>query len=153
VKRVLLVSALVVLGAIGVVSPQIVSASPPNCHGVQNNEEQNPGSPLAPAAATAATGCGVIPLADEPDNVFLCYSKFQVDPGVWPPEQAAQLLAAGYYYPVAVLGNVPGATNLGGYHLVCNGKAAASGDVVNENGLVLPAFVAGDTLGYYPLGA
>jgi len=157
VKRVLVVSALLALGTIGLVSPQVIFANPPNCHSGNGTttEQPPPEQPvrLAPTAATATAGCGAIPITDEPDNVFLCYSKFQVDPGVWPPEVAAQLLAEGYYYPVAVPGNVPGGTNIGNYHLVCNGKAAASGDVVNQNGLVMPAEAAGDTLGYYPLGA
>ena len=151
-KRVLVVSALLAFGAIGLVSPQLVSAGPPNCSPTKTVEEQPPPD-LGVKAPTAASGCGVVPIVDEPDNVFLCYSKFQVIPGVWPPAQAKELLAQGYYYPVAVKGNEPGGTNLGEYHLVCNAAAATPGQVVNENGMVLPAALAGDTLGYYPLGA
>jgi hypothetical protein len=162
VKRFVVISALVAVAGIGLASPQIISAGPPGCPvpGKKVTTE-NPDKPsgrvgrLAPTAATAATavtGCGIVG-ADEPDDVFLCYSKFQVEPGVWPPDVAAELLAAGYYYPVAVKGNVPGGTNLGDYHLVCNATPASSGEVVNANGIVMPAEVAGEALGYYPLGA
>ena len=158
-KRVFVLSALLAVGVIGLVTPQVISAGPPNCPGNGGNRtttESQPGdapSGRAPTAVTGATGCGAIPIVDEPDAVFLCYSKFQVDPGVWASEIAETLLAAGYYLPTAVRGNVPGGTNLGDYHLVCNAPIAATGEVVNENGIVFPGAVAGATLGYYPLGA
>jgi hypothetical protein len=157
VKRVFVLFALLGVGAIGLVTPQIISASPPNCKATPGErtitESQGLPSMRVPTAAVAATGCGVVPIVDEPDEVFLCYSKFQVEPGVWPADVARKLLAAGYYLPTAVKGNVPGGTNLGGYHLVCNAPASTTGEVVNENGIVFPGAVAGDTLGYYPLGA
>jgi hypothetical protein len=155
VKRVLVVSALLALGAIGLLSPQVVSAGAPNCKTTTSQEVPPPDLSVTPSASTATgAGCGGIEIVDEPDNVFLCYSKFQVEPGVWSPEQAKELLAQGYYYPVAVKGNVAGGTNLGDYHLVCNAPAAQPPDkVVNENGEVVPKELAGDTLGYYPLGA
>lgn len=54
-------------------------------------------------------------------DVFLCYSKWQVQPGVWPYHIAADLVAnEGYWLPYAVEGNVAFGTNIGGYHLVCN---------------------------------
>lgn len=53
-------------------------------------------------------------------NVFLCYSAFQTDPGVWPATEAAALIKAGYWSPYAVPNTVTGGTNVGGYHLVCN---------------------------------
>lgn len=152
-KRVLVICVLLAVGAVGLVTPQLVSAGAPNCGGKVVQTVTFPEAPalLAPAAAT---GCGAVPVINEPDAVFLCYSKFQTEPGVWSPEQAKELLRQGYYYPVAVKGNVPGGTNLGGYHLVCNAPAATPpGLLVNENGLVVPAELAGDTLGYYPLGA
>ena len=156
-KRVFVLFALLGVGAIGLVTPQIISASPPNCKGIpaeRTTTEQGEALRVrVPAAAAAATGCGVVPVVDEPDAVFLCYSKFQVDPGVWAPDIARKLLAAGYYLPTAVKGNVAGGTNIGGYHLVCNAPAATTGEVVNENGMVFPGAFAGDTLGYYPLGA
>jgi hypothetical protein len=153
-KRVLVLSALLGVGVIGLMIPQVSSASPPNCPGTPGTVEQPPPeAPLAPSAASATTGCHEAVIIDEPDDVFLCYSKFQVEPGVWPPDVAAKLLADGYYYPVAVKGNVAGGTNLGDYHLVCNAPAGSTGEVVNENGEVLPERIAGGTLGYYPLGA
>ena len=159
VKRLLVLAALLAVGAIGLISPQLVSAGAPNCGTSKTVIELPPPEQPATApslkapTAVAGGGCGSPQIVDEPDNVFLCYSKFQVVPGVWSPEQARALLADGYYYPVAVKGNEPGATNLGDYHLVCNAPAATPGQVVNENGIVLPAALAGDTLGYYPLGA
>lgn len=156
-KRVFVLFALLGVGAIGLVTPQIISASPPNCKVIPDErtttEQSDELSMKVPAAAAAATGCGVVPVTDEPDAVFLCYSKFQVEPGVWAPDIARTLLASGYYLPTAVKGNVAGGTNLGGYHLVCNAPVGATGEVVNENGMVFPGAFAGDTLGYYPLGA
>lgn len=55
-----------------------------------------------------------------PSDVFLCYSAFQTNPGVWSSSVAAALLKAGYWSPYAVAGNVAGATNIGAYHLACN---------------------------------
>ncbi len=67
---------------------------------------------------------GACPAAETPPppeaNVFLCYSAFQSDPGVWPISEAAALVKAGYWSPYAVPNTVSGATNVGGYHLVCN---------------------------------
>jgi hypothetical protein len=82
------------------------------------------------------------------DGVFLCYSKFQTEPGVWPQDQAMDLLAEGYWPPVAVAGNVEGGPNVGAYHLVCNATGAPTGKVVNENGEVLDG---SPTDGYYAL--
>ena len=65
----------------------------------------------------------VVPAATLPPpvaNVFLCYSAFQTDPGVWPATEAAALIKAGYWSPYAVPNTVTGGTNVGGYHLVCN---------------------------------
>ena len=154
-KRVFVLSALLAVGVIGLVTPQVISAGSPNCPSGNPPPTSQGDAPVvrAPTAVTGATGCGAIPIVNEPDAVFLCYSKFQVDPGVWAPEVAETLLAAGYYLPTAVKGNVPGGTNLGDYHLVCNAPIATSGEVVNENGIVFPGGVAGGTLGYYPLGA
>ncbi len=158
-KRVFVLSAMLAVGVIGLVTPQVISAGSPNCPNNSGNTTTNEGRPQsapslrAPTAVASATGCGAIPIVNEPDAVFLCYSKFQVDPGVWAPEVAETLLTAGYYLPTAVKGNVAGGTNLGDYHLVCNAPIATGGEVVNENGIVFPGPVAGDTLGYYPLGA
>jgi hypothetical protein len=105
------------------------------------------------ASCTKPDGCR--PPADvAPDGVFLCYSKFQVVPGVWPQDAAADLHEAGYWYPFAVPGNVEGGPNLGAYHLECNPIGSTTGEVVNENGEVFPAsYATPDTIGYYPLVA
>lgn len=66
-------------------------------------------------------GPGVSAVAAPPEsNVFLCYSAFQTNPGVWPTSQAPALMKAGYWSPYAVKGNAEGGTNLGGYNLACN---------------------------------
>jgi hypothetical protein len=60
-----------------------------------------------------------------PDNhVFLCYSKFNDVPGVWPAAEAQALMDDGYWSPEAVEGTLDGGTNIGGYHLVCNPPVA-----------------------------
>jgi hypothetical protein len=63
--------------------------------------------PLQPSVATV-------------NHEFLCYSKWQTQPGVWDNKTAATLLAAGYWLPTAVDGNVAGGTNVGKYNLQCN---------------------------------
>jgi hypothetical protein len=69
-----------------------------------------------------AGACGAAATSPAPPevNVFLCYSAFQGDPGVWPVGEAAALLKSGYWSPYAVPNTVAGGTNIGGYHLVCN---------------------------------
>ncbi len=57
-------------------------------------------------------------------GIFLCYSKSQVIPGVWPTDVAKTLIAAGYWEAYAVPGNVVGGTNIGSFNLVCNPSAA-----------------------------
>jgi len=91
------------------------------------------------------------------NSIFLCYSTFQVDPGVWPYHIAQQLLAGGgYWVPFAVKGNVPFGTNIGGYHLVCNlatGQAAGqqfAGDGGDISGPEAHAALTGQ-LGWYPV--
>jgi len=77
-----------------------------------------------PAATTATAAAVQVPRGE--DGVFLCYSKYQVDPGVWGAGQAQELLADGYWKPVAVSGT-GSATKYGDYSLVCNpGKRAPS---------------------------
>jgi hypothetical protein len=58
---------------------------------------------------------------------FLCYSRYQVDPGAWPlartsgsiHDTAADLLAQGYWPPYAET-SVPTGTRIsGGYYLTC----------------------------------
>jgi hypothetical protein len=56
---------------------------------------------------------------------FLCYSKFEVDPGVWAlqgnRDTASDLLASGSYWSPYAEKTVPTATLLpGGYYLNCN---------------------------------
>ncbi|MGH7191514.1 MAG: hypothetical protein ACREF0_20275 [Acetobacteraceae bacterium] len=62
---------------------------------------------------------GACPIPPE-NTVFLCYSKFQVDPGPWLADQAQELMQEGYWTPSAMNGDVEGGTNIADYHLVCN---------------------------------
>jgi hypothetical protein len=81
------------------------------------------GSPT-PGDGSTATSVSTAP--GSPDGIFLCYSRYQVDPGVWGLDAAPGLLAGGYWKPVAVAG-IQSATRLGAYSLVCNpDKQAAS---------------------------
>lgn len=92
-------------------------------------------------------------------GVFLCYSKWQVEPGVWPYGTAMALLkGGGYWLPYAVPGNPDYATNLGKYHLVCNLAAtqSVSTTVMHSGGEVWSADYAkvifGDAVGpLYPV--
>lgn len=145
VRRLLLLGTLLALCAIALGSPGVASAK---CG--PKLIEDLPGLPAAPFLPAALSGCQG-PLPPEPDAIFLCYSKFQVLPGVWPHDVAADLLAAGYWYPNAVPGNVDGGPNLGAYHLVCNATGTATGDDLNLNGEVVSAAYADDNLGYYPI--
>jgi hypothetical protein len=92
------------------------------------------------AYATFSTGSssGKKKVASIPqvNHVFLCYSKFQTDPGVWDSTTAAALLKDGYWVPYAIAGNVDGATNVGAFHLVCNltGSQQPTGGFVDDGG-------------------
>jgi hypothetical protein len=85
------------------------------------------------------------------NNVFLCYSKFQVDPGVWPVSQAQALILSGYWEPSAVSGMVGGGTNIGSFHLVCNPPASSTSDgaYIGADGSMVSGAGA-DVAGYYP---
>jgi hypothetical protein len=86
-----------------------------------------------------------------PENhVFLCYSKFQVDPGAWSASQAKELVNEGYWSPSAMSGNVAGGTNIGDLHLVCNPPAATSqSSFVGSDGKAVSVADPG-LPGYYP---
>lgn len=58
------------------------------------------------------------PCASDP-TIFLCYSKFEVEPGVWRNSEAMKLEQQGYWLPFAVKGTST-RTRLGSYSLVCN---------------------------------
>ena len=68
---------------------------------------------------------------------------------------AKQLLAAGYWLPSAISGNLTGGTNVGGFHLVCLGPATAQEaptSYTNHNGSVLaPDGLGDDGVGNYPI--
>lgn len=98
-----------------------------------------------PGATPAETAAPVLPPAEE--GIFLCYSKAQLDPGVWPATVAGFLLLSGEYWkPTAVLGT-DSSTRLGDYSLVCNpGKSTAgvsTAAVDGAGGLVVDPDVVG----------
>jgi hypothetical protein len=94
----------------------------------------------------ACAGGGGAGLVGAANAIWLCYSKFQVDPGYWFQPQAGELFAAGYWQPYAVKANI-GSTVLGAYHIVCNlpaGYTLTSPPLyVDEGGLVVDATKAG----------
>lgn len=95
---------------------------------------------------------GACPYTPAENHVFLCYSKFQVDPGVWPVSQAQALLQSGYWEPSALSGTTAGGTNLGAFHLVCNPPASMkpSGSSIGGDGTANDGANVGDDPGYYP---
>jgi hypothetical protein len=108
-----------------------------------------------PNYAVHTISLGLCPATN--NHVFLCYSKFNDDPGVWPAEQAQSLIDEGYWSPTAMDGTIEGGTNIGGFHLTCNppaldGKLAATpssqvyvggaGEIVETDANGVP--------GYYP---
>lgn len=96
-----------------------------------------------------AGACPAPPPAE--NHVFLCYSKYETDPGVWPVSQAQALLQSGYWEPDAVDGTLAGETNMGTFHLVCNPPAssASDGSYVGGDGSTISGADAGGP-GYYP---
>lgn len=127
------------------------------------------GLALAGVAASGAAAQGDTPFTTT--SAFLCYSKFQVDPGVWPiyrtsyrvHDTAADLLAQGYWAPYAETG-VPTATRItGGYYLTCSlpasmqsvgaqsGSATAPQLVSQKGNLVAESSKLAGVPGYYPL--
>lgn len=79
-------------------------------------------------AGLAASGASAQSNPFRTSVAFLCYSKFEVEPGVWPLQKASYtthhtasaLLGMGYWSPFAERA-VPTRTELpGGYYLICN---------------------------------
>jgi hypothetical protein len=90
--------------------------------------------PADSGSTTTTTTAAASPVAETPGGIFLCYSQYQVDPGVWSSSQAQELLAGGYWKPVAVAG-LQSSTRYGAFSLVCNpGKEAASAPVAAVDG-------------------
>jgi hypothetical protein len=91
-------------------------------------------TPPADSGSTTTTTATASPVAETPGGIFLGYSQYQVDPGVWSSSQAQELLAGGYWKPVAVAG-LQSSTRYGAFSLVCNpGKQAASAPVAAVDG-------------------
>ena len=120
------------------------------------------------AAALLAIYASVAAAAGPPNNSYLCYSKFQVDPGVWSDSpsgfkgglggnvSSSALLKLGYWSPFAEKSTPTNTKLLGGWYLHCNPPGATlagaptaivggAGETVGNMSLaVLP--------GYYPVG-
>ena len=97
--------------------------------------------------------CSVASPAERPANgVFLCYSSFQDQPGMWPEPEARALFAEGYWLPFAVAGKQVDGTNVGGFHLSCNVAAtqSVSDTLLGGDGTVLGALYKGN-FGLYPV--
>jgi hypothetical protein len=90
-----------------------------------------------PAVTPDTSSAGSASGPESSESIFLCYSKFQVDPGVWSLSDATQLMAGGgYWKPSAVVGG-SSSTKVGTFNLVCNpgGATAASADVAPTVGV------------------
>ncbi|HLX20548.1 MAG TPA: hypothetical protein VKR23_10395 [Gaiellaceae bacterium] len=95
-------------------------------------------------AGVAASGAGA-----QTTSAFLCYSKFQTDPGVWPlaktspaiHDTAADLLALGYWQPYAEKSTPTNTEITGGYYLICNLPTSLNpmqSMVVTQKGALIP---------------
>lgn len=107
--------------------------------------------------AASVSGVLLQVVATQIDSMFLCYSKFEQDGGaVFEAQQAATLLAAGYWLPSALAGYMDGGDNLGAYHLQCNPAAelTPTGQWLDGGGYVIDATVAKHAgTGVYPIVA
>ena len=123
------------------------------------------GGAAVSAGGAATAGAMIAPDPAGPTTTaFLCYSKYQVDPGAWPlsvpgpaHHDAAQLLGLGYWSPYAEH-SVRTSTQLAnGWYLICNlpksAQALVSGELLGQKGNVLPATKLAGRPGYYPIAA
>src|SRR6516225_3424123 len=94
--------------------------------------------------ALAGVVLAVVPAANaHTSGNYLCYSKFQTDPGYWPVakhmprvnDDAADLMAAGYWSPYAET-SIPTGTQAGSYYLLCNlpSSMKLTGQIVGQGG-------------------
>jgi hypothetical protein len=110
---------------------------------------------LTSGAGTKASekkGSQAAPPPREPDHAFLCYSRFQIDPGSWLTSEAAALIAQGYWLPYAEKTVATGTAIGSGYYLSCQ-QFAATGNIVNADGVNLGQSTGlANAPGYYPEG-
>jgi hypothetical protein len=112
------------------------------------------------AGATIVTGLVASGAAGQTSASYLCYSKFQVDPGSWAETSTngnstvASLMARGYWAPYAET-SVPTATKItGGYYLICNLPASlkpVAGTWISQKGEKTTVSSFATQPGYYPL--
>jgi hypothetical protein len=115
-------------------------------------------------AAATMLGIGASGSGAVPGNSYLCYSKFQTDPGVWSDAPANsggnlssfQLVALGYWKPFATK-TTPTNTQLpGGWFLHCNPPSATiqSGaplTIIGGAGETVTDPTLASQPGYYPM--
>jgi hypothetical protein len=118
----------------------------------------------AAAASVLAAVIGVSTAAANPlSGAYLCYSKFQRDPGIWPLSSgntshstAGTLMARGYWSPFAEKSVPTGTRIAGGWYLQCNlqpGQQAVAGLLVGQRGDLFAnnlKLLAVRRPGYYP---
>jgi hypothetical protein len=104
---------------------------------------------------SSSGGEGNAPPPPPESSVFLCYSQWQTNPGLWPSDQAADLVQQGYWLPVAET-SVPTPTKIGNYYLYCNGTntglphfTTGSGRIDASGNLLDPDSV----FGHYPVAS
>jgi hypothetical protein len=119
---------------------------------------------LATAAAILVGVAAVASAAGPPSNSYLCYSKFQVDPGVWSDNpinikgglggnlSSTQLLKLGYWSPWATKTSTTSTKLPNGYYLHCNpaGATTASTTTIGGAGEVVTEKTLTGLPGYYP---
>ena len=127
----------------------------------------------AAVAAAVSVVFGVVAAgafgAAPPNNSYLCYSKSQVDPGVWSDNpiglkgglggnvSAGALLKLGYWQPFAVKSTPTGTKLPGGWYLHCNppGATVAGGTpttIIGGAGETVANKSLAGLPGYYPVG-
>jgi hypothetical protein len=119
------------------------------------------------AAALLAIYASVAAAAGPPNNSYLCYSKFQVDPGVWSDSpsglngglggnvSSSALLKLGYWSPFAEKSTPTNTKLLNGWYLHCNPPGAPTGAptaIVGGAGEIVGELSLAGLPGYYPVG-
>jgi hypothetical protein len=121
---------------------------------------------LIAAMATAATLVGIVATgtAAAPGNSYLCYSKFQVDPGVWSDApsnsggdlSSIKLVGLGYWKPFATKSTPTNTKIPGGWFLHCNPpnatiQAGAPLTIIGGAGETVSDPTLASQPGYYPM--
>lgn len=118
------------------------------------------------ALVSAGTFATVAAAAGPPNNSYLCYSKFQIDPGVWSDSptgikgglggnvSSSALLKLGYWQPWAQKSTPTGTKLPGGWYLHCNppgATVAGTPTIIGGAGEVVANTSLATLPGYYPM--